>query len=406
MKKKIINIILHRWNLLTSKKSQLLLLFAIVFFTLFIAITMSNQHNAEKKIPIAIVDLDQSAYSNVLITRLKDKPTLKVIEKTTEKDALSLIKQSDVQAAYILNSQFMDRLLNGDKEKIVKLIRAPSAISIGLINEIIASEINRLSTNVESAEYVIKKYEQYGITKPPTLWEDAWSYTDEQWEPVPLLTMEYLELGEYTKEDLAQQLEQTSSSQFIYILGIATTVLILFILISNQWLINEKRTGVLLRTTFTAIRPTTYVITSSLTIVIVAFLLFLPSLLYLYQAYDLSKLQLSNLLVYSFLYFICFSSISLFFATLLSSQKIYHVIMLALALFTTLFGGIFIKLSDITERLASIENFTPQHWYFSLVRELLAIDLVGLINQPVILLTSISLLFIVLSVISLEVKYD
>ncbi|OZM57221.1 hypothetical protein CIB95_07085 [Lottiidibacillus patelloidae] len=406
MKNTLLAILTHRFKILVSTWRQLLLLISFACLALIIAYVITVQDSTITKIPIAIVDLDQTEYSELVVNRLENKPSLNIIEKGTKDSALELIKADEIEAIYTFKKGFMDNLENGNNENLVSLIRGPSAISVGLVNEIVASEVNRLSTNVASAEYVIAKYEQYELNTYEELWQDAWENTDQQWEPVPLLTMDYEEIGAYSKQDLEVISHNNSTNKLVFIVGLLSTMLMLYVFIQNQSLINEKNNGTLLRLTFTAIKPQTYFLICAITLLLISFLLLAPVSIYLLLAYQIQIHIFIKIILASLLYIFCFITISLCITTLLRSLKLYHLMMVLLAISFTIFGGTFFKLSDLSNRFASLAYFTPQHWYLSIIRNILANQSFEVYLLPTVVLTSICLIFTIVTFFSLEVKHD
>jgi ABC-2 type transport system permease protein len=396
--------LIHRFKIIFPTKRSYVLLLLMICLPMLLSHIITSDNERPNKIPIAIADLDKTAYSTAVIERIKEKTSLLVIEHSTKKAAFNEVKQENVEVAYIIEQGFMEQLISGNNENLLTVIRAQAAISIGLVNEIMASEVNRLSTNVASADYVITNFKQRDLSIPDNIWQEAWQYTDDQWEPVPLLTMEYFELGAYTTQDFNEMATRKAVTKLILILGISVTIFMVFIFFTNQSFIQEKNNGTLVRLTFSKLKPLTYLFMNAFAVSVIALTLFLPTAFYLLFAYELPILLFSKLLISCFALFISFVSISLLFSTVFKSVIMYHLSMVLFAISFTLFGGTFINVSDLTERLAIIANFTPQHWFFSIVRGLLEGQAINFI--PTLALSSICLLFFIFTFILMEVKHD
>ncbi|MCG3056656.1 hypothetical protein KZ287_31305, partial [Escherichia coli] len=85
---------------------------------------------------------------------------------------------------------FMDNIKKEDYEETIELVKMPASVATSVVEEVIASEVTRLSSNSKAAIQVERLYERYRWEKPETLWEDAYRYTDEQWKPEPLMTIQ------------------------------------------------------------------------------------------------------------------------------------------------------------------------------------------------------------------------
>jgi ABC-2 type transport system permease protein len=399
--------ILLRIKLLTKRRLFLLTTVMTMCLSLLVASYITSDVAERKGIPVVVVDYDQSEYSTLVINRIKEnKSSVMVITATNTRDAIKLIKAEKVEAAFIFEKGFMENLMDKNHEQIVTIIQSPTAISIGLVREIFAGEINRLSSNIAASYFIEDIFERFQLKKPINLWENAWHHTDDQWEPVPLMSLTYSELDQYSNRALLEKKWQEKKQNIRLLLGIISLLFMIIIFMINQWTITERNDGIMTRISLTSVNVSTYVFANTIVTLGYSIILILPVFIYLYFKLLLPLSMVASLLFVFVLFGLCIVGLSMFVATISKSVKVYQLIVIALAIGTSILGGSFIKLSDLTDRFSDLAVITPQHWLQSVINHALAGTPLSNMVVPLSILISISSLFYLLAYITMEVKHD
>jgi len=213
-------------------------------------------------LPIGIVDLDQTTYSELIIERLAKKNTIS-IKMLSQEEALKQVSTGKLEAVYILNKGLMDGILNGNLNEIIEIVKSPVSLSAEIIGELFSAETMRLSSNVDAANNISRKY---GTQNKDGLWDEAWKHTDQYWEPQPPITIDYYSTSQHptnsdTNTEIAQIKENTSQMLILILLMFS-------ILIATSTLFNEKTNGTLKRIISTGTPLWIYILSIILSIVI------------------------------------------------------------------------------------------------------------------------------------------
>lgn len=244
------------------------LLLALVGFLLLVWVILNFTNTNPKEtfvLPIGVVDLDQTQYSQLIIQRISNKETIS-IKTTTEEESLKQVSTGKLEAVYILKEGLMANILDGNTEQIIDIVKSPVSLSAEIIGELFAAEVMRLASNVDAARYVVKQYGK-NVKNKDMLWEEAWKRTDGYWEPSPVITIDYQSTLKEPTSDIKNQ-EITKIKRNISEILILT-LLMFSILVASSPLLNEKNNGILKRITSTGTPLWIYLLSNVLTIMII-----------------------------------------------------------------------------------------------------------------------------------------
>lgn len=262
---KVLTVLKYKLKILFSDKSFLI---AMTVIPLFLTLITGYALRFEKynEIPVAICDLDDTDYSNMILERVKGKKGFKILQ-TDENKAIKLVKDYKVESAFIFKEGFKENILSGETKGIIEQIAHPSSISQEIIKEIIGSEVARIMLNTDSADWVINEYIKLNKLPSETqsdekeqIWNEAWEYTDSLWEPEPPMKLKFENIREDTigtpeskkttsqEEGVSQEKNISkggtiSSSAF----GMLIAFIMFLIMFNSSWLVDEKENGTLKR---------------------------------------------------------------------------------------------------------------------------------------------------------------
>lgn len=137
---KIKTIIINNIKLFSQKRLLLLsaIVFPVLFFFLFSMIFIS--HEDVDKIPIAIIDEDQTELSSDTMMRLRDNHALKIMSTELE-EANRLLNSNRIEGIFILKEGFEEGLIASSYENSVALIYLESSPIGPALSDIIASDM-------------------------------------------------------------------------------------------------------------------------------------------------------------------------------------------------------------------------------------------------------------------------
>ncbi|WP_349408683.1 ABC transporter permease [Pseudalkalibacillus sp. SCS-8] len=334
-----------RWKIIISHRWQFLLMLLAPLIFFWGAEQLLSKGSANLKVPVIFVAEEQNETTETIIDRVRKNDTLQVHVK--EKDeALQLLKQNKAEAAVVLTEGIEEKLKKGEIKGVVHLYKAPNAIATGLIQEYVASEVIRFASNGKAATYMAQEYDE------ENMYEYAWNYTDEQWEPKPLMTVDYKISGE---KETATQTEK-NITPLLY--GLLSIYILLISFYHHTWVMTERANGLASRTGMFGVNRFTRYIGNLIGTMTVIMVTVLPASLYLFIG-DGSFVENAALLAG---YIVACSGVSFLLATLFTGISFYHLVAVALTFVSGFLGGSFVKLSELSDVLARAAIYTPQHW--------------------------------------------
>lgn len=344
-----------------------LLLGMPVFLLIFTGIVIQGD-GQQTQIPIALVDLDNSEYSKLVVKRMCQKPVI-TVDLCTVEEAERKVSIGQYEAAYIIGKGFMNNILHGETDEVIEILKSPSSISAEFLGELLSGEVIRLSSNVTAANYVVEEYVKMGKVKSSReegdLWIKAWEFTDSQWEPSPLMTMEYKEIA----RDGIVSVQDTGKNNVVsLLLGVMISYLMFNMLISGSWIVTEREGGRIKRIISSPMALSMYLIGNLLAMAIVNMMMVIIALYGIKRWFGMFEVGMAGILLMTVLYLLCAGSISLLLSMLNGSVLRLQMIVPALTLATSLFGGCFVDLSQISERFKYIAMLMPQHWFMKAIQ--------------------------------------
>ncbi len=337
-----------RWKITLSYRWQFLLMLLLPLLVFWGAEQLMSKGSKQLKIPVLIVKEEDNQTVSTIIERIKENKTLQVIEESRE-EAMRLLETNQAEAAVIFTKGTEEKLNDGEITDIIQLWESPNAISTGLIEEYIASEVIRFASNGKAATYLANEHEEDG------LYEYAWQYSDDQWEPEPLMTIEQENAADLTQP----QAPEKNLKPLLF--GLMSIYILLISFYMQTWVITERSNGVASRIVMFGVNRLNRSLSDLLGSITIIVATLLPVSIYLLYGNG-APLQ-KGLLILS--YIIASTGISFFLANLLNSTLLYHLIAVAIAVITGILGGSFFKLEEFSEWLNNVSYYIPQHWFLS-----------------------------------------
>jgi ABC-2 type transport system permease protein len=308
-----------------------------------------EKQGSEIGIPVVFVDKDNSTSSKFVVNRLKKQDLLDV-STATQKEAFRRLGQNKVDSVFIIEEGFEEKIKHEEREGVIKLVSTPSSLTYHIVRELVASEVTRLTSNAKAANRVIAIYDKRKMNiDKEEVWKDAYRYSDDQWEPEPLMTIEYKQEGEKFGN-------RETKGSFNSYLGLWSFSVLLLCFVMNEWILKERLLFSRMRTTYKGLAAYLYGKLGS-------------QLLFLFGSAALSFGVLSYFhhtpmnikVLVSMIIFSLFSSmLSMFMASFIRSSGNYYLLSFLVVMMISAFGGSFFPLSDFSPSLAHISAWMPQ----------------------------------------------
>ncbi|WP_240257760.1 ABC transporter permease [Fredinandcohnia quinoae] len=291
----------------------------------------------ELAIPIALVDEDKSDFSKIITKRMSDQSKITITNVSREK-AEKLLATNEVDSIFMIKQGFQDNLLQEKREDTIEVWVSPSSMAVGIVREVMASEVIRLTSNIKAAEHVEKLYNQKGI-EDSSIWDEAYAYTDAQWDPEPLMTIDYI-------EQRGKDIVDAKSEIINPYLGLWTFFTMLACFLAIDWIIKERNTiFARIQTTYQGLSSYLWKSISGYFIlhVLQAFMSFI-----IFIKLDIVENRMSLLVAMILYLFICMS-LSVLFASFTRNLNSYYISSFLFVLIVGVLGGSFFPVPELSE---------------------------------------------------------
>jgi ABC-2 type transport system permease protein len=354
-------ILLYKFKTIWRDKMQFTLLILLpVLFTLLVGGV--EDYEKKQRIPIAVVDCDHSNYSQLVLERFKAKSGVQVLEIAEIGKARELVKNYQVEAAFIIKKGFQERINQESIAETITLLKSPNSLSYILIQEVLSSEVIRLAANEAAANWVLDVFQTENLkltSEEPNLWSAVWDYADSHWEPEPLMTMEYQELAGESQHTVARKSISVLSS---LTLGMLLFFLMLLLLFNSSWLIEERNNATLKRIKMIPGFLQKYFAANLLFLLLLGLIQVVFLVVAVYLIFDVQIFTSA----YQYLLIICYllaviavgMLLSIIFQTPMQLQSAAPLV----ALLTSVLGGCFWAFIDPPESIQNLSLVTPQGW--------------------------------------------
>lgn len=332
---------------------------SLLLFLLPIAVAASLGALLEKQqkeliIPIAIVDEDQTAFSQRIVEQMRNQERIVVKEVSNDKGQ-SLLSRNEIDSLFVIKKQFQQRLMDEQRENTIELWTSPSSAASGIVREVVASEVIRLTSSIKAANRVVSLYNQKNreAFSEGVVWHAAHDYTNDQWEPSPLMTIHYV----HGDQPESKKPSEREKALFVPYLGIWSFFTMLSCFITADWAVKERFT------LFTRIMTTGKGLTAYLSQTAGAYIVF-QMLQALVSFLVLSSFQAIErnyfLLVGMGIYIIFSSAVGMWIAGRMQHLGGFYALSIFIAFILAVCGGSFFPVAEVSSLLHALSNWLPQ----------------------------------------------
>ncbi len=322
----------------------------------FVMGSLLDQQQREFGIPIAIVDMDQTDYSQRVLENMKNQSRV-IVQEVSKKKASLLLSKNEVDSVFVMKEGFEQQILLEKREQIVELWVSPNTVASGFVQEVFASEVLQLTSGIKAANKVATLYEQ-SLTEQIVIddkWAEALAYNNNQWKPQPLMTIDYVQ-GENIQQ-LNDKDDQTIYSPYIGLWSFFTMV-VCFVL--TDWFVKER--GIL----FPRIQSSwkgleLYIIQRASATVILQLIQVCISYFILIRINDKDLFHLLAMSLYVFYSM----GIVLVMASMVKQIGSYYATGIFVSFFVAILGGAFFPIEEMVPFLERYTIIIPTHILFT-----------------------------------------
>ena len=335
---KLNSIIFLRLKAITGKVWLVLFLLVSLYFSFFVADTITSPTEVTS-LHLAVVDLDDSSLSHVLVGNLATLDGLS-IEKTDVDTAHLLLARGSVEGIFIIDYGYEEALTAGDRGALP--IRYESATAVATrtaAREMIAGQVISQRSLLRAKEELTAS----GIEFSETELENMLTQFVENTEPLYHFTV-------YTPAGLARTINV--EGMFAGYLGFVSLVIILIMMTLSQWFAKHDSRAVARRMLILKQGRVLSFLGDVGLLLSVGFAI--VSLAYL-GSFSFTGLEIVYLLAYVY----AITGLCLILSRFQEAGSI-DIMAPLIALFTSILGGSFMDLASLSPVMLTLSLFTPQ----------------------------------------------
>ncbi|MCQ6277093.1 ABC transporter permease [Bacillus sp. V3B] len=329
------------------------LLFMIPLAASILLGSFLEKQQTEWVIPIGFVDEDQSVFSKKVIEQMKKQEML-VINEVSSEDASTLLERNEVDSVFVIKPRFQEHLLKEEREAMVELWTSPTSVASGIVQEVVASEVTKMTSAIKASNRVMQLYERKQMDGH-LIWQEAYDYTLGQWEPEPLMTIHYVQ--ENGSQEVGNDMETEKGALFVPYLGIWSFFTMISCFMMSDWVVKERSV------VFSRIMTTYKGLSSYLFQTACAFLLVHSgqALLSFWILSHFGWMERELSLFVGMILFLVFSiSLSVWLASFIRHLGSYYVASILVAFILAISGGSFFPITELSPALATLSEWLPQ----------------------------------------------
>jgi ABC-type multidrug transport system permease subunit len=357
-----------RMKVLMRKKMLIALSILAPLISLMFVSTIFTRPSFFDKVPIAIIDEDNSVTSKRIITELSNNSSLKctVIQKT---DIGKNLNDNLVQGVYILNSGLQENIEKQNFDNLITVHYLPHNVFAPGITDVIASQLLYYVCAVKSAstgDAAISKSAEIKV------YDDIITYNLNHMDDTSFnIPLKISSISPTTKkEDTAMIKGDIVSKQFS--LGMVIILSTLFLLSGSATIMKTRSSGIFKRIQAAGV-PYSYLLLSDvISIMLSGGFVTLLQFIFLYKVMDIPDAQSFALVIIGCLiYMFCMSNFFVLLIRIFKSHISFQSIMPVFILFMGLLGGCLWSTELMPQKIILVAHLMPTYWIHNAITNLI-----------------------------------
>lgn len=372
------------------------ILIPLIFFQL-IGIVFSNSDNFSK-IPIALIDNDNSIYSKKIIRNLENSELLRTINTNFE-NAISLLKKNKIEAIYIIKKGFYQNILNDTTNKMVELYYLEDSFVAKATSDIVASEILPIISDFKTAKNVAYLYEKYNISSYNEAFDNSLNFSNLLREKNEFI----LPIKFIIKNPKSSIKVDSLNNNIILknsVIGLCISFTTIFLFFSSSTILKEKNSNVINRLRLIGYNNVYITLSNIIGIFFIGIsLIILQFIIFLFYIDISSGIQFLNALIIFITYILSISCLIVLLTTIFNNNISFQSFALPFVMFLALLGGSFFSIELFPKEALVLAKLNPFYWANDGLFKIIVLDLpFNIIKKNLVLLIMISILFLVFDI--------
>ncbi|MFP4698081.1 MAG: ABC transporter permease [Eubacteriales bacterium] len=341
-----------------DKVLWILFLFILVFFGLILS-NLVEHIDAGSRMPIVVVDEDQSEMSKDIINNLKEKESLYIVEENY-KNAYKLLKDVKVEAIYQFPKGFSSNVKELNIQGSINVYHLEGSAAGKVLSDIVAGEILFDICTIKSVNLLEKAM---GLKNSV----DIKAIKTMEKEAMVLKNSEELSNIIDVSLNLNENVQSNIDNTLIYkqvIIGLISIFISFFMLFVATSLVKDKELGITERLKTTSTSTFIIYLSNVISLFIVGCIIagFLSIFIIInFGLFDIDSI-ISVLLLFG-IYVLTLSSFFVLCATIIKKVITFQVVGAMILILFGIIGGSFWNMDFINNPILQISFIVPHHWF-------------------------------------------
>lgn len=341
----------------------LLVISLVLPFVFFNVIGIVFENSSEfTKIPISVIDEDNTDVSRRIVGNINENELLKLIEVNRE-DAFKLLYDNRIEAIYVLKDNLKKNILKEDIKGIIDIYYLEESIAAAALGDIVASEILPEIGDIKAAnnfEYMCSKY---GITDYEYPFEESLKYSRNLRKSGKFqlpITID-ITVPKTNKESRLTIDEGILPKQFA--LGISLVFTTIYLIFCSTTIVKEKNSNVYKRLKVSGYSSFQLSLGNLFGIIGVGMILLVIQFVSLIRYFNIESYGvIFQILVVYFIFTLSISSLILLFTSIFKNQTVLQSFAPLFVILMGLLGGCFWSIELYPNNLQALARLTPTYW--------------------------------------------
>lgn len=369
------HLVLLRIKILLQNKALLFISIIIPLLFFYFIGVIFNSSEDYSKIPISIIDEDNSDYSKEIINNISENELLRIVNVSLDK-AFNLLYKNRIEAIYVFNRGLKEKILNEKLDEIVEVHYLHDSFLATGISDIIGGEILPFIGDVKAAKKVVRTYKKNNVNDYENAFNKSLEYSSKLWEDKEFTLPITFKNRLPNSEDETYLNINTDVVHKQSLLGLSLVFSTIYLMFCSATIIKERESYVYNRLKVIGYKLWEINLSNLIGIFIVGILLLNIHFVSFFRFIEVknSVSILNGLLVYIAFIF-CISSLVMLLTKLFSNGIALQSFALPFVIFIALLGGCIFSIELLPKKAIIFSKITPTYWgidglYKSLVLEL------------------------------------
>ena len=382
-------------KLLRNKTALILMLVLPIAIMFFIGMAYSNnKESTEKiKIPVGLVNYDESELVKTMVSNFEKNDTVKVVEMK-EEELYQSVRNASVEMGFIIPEDFEDQVLAGEKPQ-MQLLKLPTSADYVAVEVIWNEAFGTLRMYDITSKYVVDKIGELGDNNPGIIIPSFVEKLENELTKTPIVSVKEIRVSGDSESTDYNGMNRS-------IIGIVVMFVMFSVVFGMGDMLEEKKNHTWDRLSTTPTSRAIVTLGKVIATFITGWLQIVILMLFghFVMGVDWGSSVISTFLILS-IYLLCVTGLGMLLATLVKSNAQLGAYSSILIVATSMLSGCYWPIELVPEFMQKLAKFFPQYWALKGLGNTVNANM-GLDSAvfPVIILTLMGVLFFLLTIVN------